>query len=59
MRTQGDIRLDSGVPRSWLRGRSPVLPRSKFIAKWQGDGGLYAVDPGGDLHVSLEGLAGH
>jgi hypothetical protein len=26
MRSQGDIRLNSGVPLSWLRGRNPVLP---------------------------------
>ena len=59
VRTQGDIRLDSGVPLSWLRGRSPVMSRRKFEQKWQGDGGVYAVDPGGELHVSLAGLAGH
>jgi hypothetical protein len=59
VRTQGDIRLDSGVPLSWLRGRSPVMSRRKFEKKWQGDGGVYAVDPGGELHVSLAGLAGH
>jgi hypothetical protein len=34
-RPQGDIRLKSGVPQSWLRGRSPVLSAAKFTAKWQ------------------------
>jgi hypothetical protein len=42
-RTQGDIRLNSGVPLSWLKGRSPVLSPAKFAAKWQSSGVLYAL----------------
>ena len=42
-RTQGDIRLNSGVPLSWLRGRSPVLSPAKFTAKWQRSGVLYTL----------------
>ena len=41
LRTQGDIRLNSGVPLSWLRGRNPVMSQEKFAAKWQGSGVLY------------------
>ena len=32
-RTLGDIGLNSGVPLSWLKGRSPVLSAAKFAAK--------------------------
>ena len=45
-RTQGDIRLNSGVPLSWLKGRSPVLSPAKFAAKWQSSGVLYALVDG-------------
>ena len=45
-RTQGDIRLNSGVPLSWLRGRSPVLSAAKFAAKWQASGVLYTLVDG-------------
>ena len=41
----GDIRLNSGVPLSWLRGRNPVLPE-RFDAKWQQQGVLYTVAGG-------------
>lgn len=40
-RTQADIRLNSGVPLSWLRGRNPVMSREKFTARWQARGVLY------------------
>jgi hypothetical protein len=46
MRSQGDIRLNSGVPMSWLRGRNPVLPPERFDAKWQQQGLLYTVAGG-------------
>ena len=58
-RTQGDIRLDSGVPLSWLRGRSPVMSRDRFNAKWLAEGAVYIVEEGGGLLVSLPHLAGH
>lgn len=45
-RTQGDIRLNSGVPLSWLRGRSPVLSEAKFAARWQRCGVLYRLVSG-------------
>src|SRR5512147_570156 len=44
-RTQGDIRINSGVPLSWLRGRNPVMSAERFFfffeverfrAKWRG-----------------------
>jgi hypothetical protein len=57
-RTQGDIRLDSGVPLSWLRGRSPVLSRDRFNAKWLAEGAVYVVEEGGGLLVSLPHLVG-
>jgi hypothetical protein len=46
LRSQGDIRLNSGVPLSWLRGRNPVLSPERFDAKWQQQGVLYAVADG-------------
>jgi hypothetical protein len=53
--TRGDIRIDSGVPLSWLRGRSPVLSREGFNSKWGVEGGVYAVVDS-DLHVCLQHL---
>ena len=53
MRVQGDVRVDSGVPLSWLRGRSPVLRRERFEAKWQAVGVLYAIDPVAGLRLCL------
>ena len=47
------IRLNSGVPLSWLRGRSPVLSESRFAAKWQGSGVLYDVTAEGSVRVCL------
>ncbi len=52
-RTQGDIRANSGVPLSWLRGRSPDMPSGKFVAKWRGDGVLYTVDDDGAIRLCL------
>ena len=52
-RSQGDIRLDSGVPLSWLRGRSPVLSQQKFAARWQANGVLYTVVEGEGPRVCL------
>ena len=43
---RGSIRLNSGVPLSWLRGRNPVLPSERFDAKWQQQGVLYTVAGG-------------
>ena len=45
-RTQGDIRLNSGVPLSWLKGCNPVLPQEKFAAKWRPEGVLYRLGEG-------------
>jgi len=45
-RTQGDIRLNSGVPLSWLRGRNPHLSAAKFAARWQARGVLYELVDG-------------
>jgi hypothetical protein len=42
-RSQRDIRQDSGVPLSWLRGRSPLLPPQQFAVRWQASGVLYTV----------------
>ena len=42
-RTQGDIRINSGVPLSWLKGRNPVMPQHKFAARWQGSGVLWVL----------------
>ena len=52
-RTQGDIRVNSGVPLSWLRGRNPTLPMEKFTAKWRTAGVLYTVSDEGVLRVCL------
>lgn len=52
-RTLGDIRSNSGVPLSWLRGRDPVLARAKFEAKWRGSGMLYTVSDEGTLSLCL------
>jgi hypothetical protein len=45
-RTQGDIRLNSGVPLSWLKGCNPVLSQDRFAAKWRAEGVLYRVVEG-------------
>jgi hypothetical protein len=52
-RTQGDIRVDSGVPMSWLRGRSPVMLPERFVAKWRPAGLLYTVEADGGIRLSL------
>jgi hypothetical protein len=52
-RTQGDIRVDSGVPMSWLRGRSPVIPPERFVAKWRPAGLLYTVGADGGVGLCL------
>lgn len=52
-RTQGDIRVNSGVPLSWLRGRNPTMPMEKFTAKWRTAGVLYTVSDEGVLRVCL------
>jgi hypothetical protein len=52
-RVQGDVRVDSGVPLSWLRGRSPVLRQERFEAKWQTVGVLYAADPVAGVRLCL------
>jgi hypothetical protein len=56
-RTHGDIRINSGVPLLWLRGRSPVMSSERFRAKWRGEGVLYAVADG-SLQVCLPRLPG-
>ncbi len=52
-RTQRDIRVDSGVPMSWLRGRSPVIQPERFVAKWRPAGLLYSVGREGDVDLRL------
>jgi hypothetical protein len=52
-RTQGDIRVDSGVPMSWLRGRSPVILPERFVAKWRPAGLLYTVGDDGGIRLNL------
>jgi hypothetical protein len=56
LRVQGDIRLDCGVPLSWLRGRNPVMSAEKFEAKWQQQGELYAAVEGGGVRLLLQDL---
>jgi hypothetical protein len=51
-----DIRIDSGVPLSWLRGRSPVLSIRRFVSRWGVAGGGVYVVVDGDLHVTLQSL---
>jgi hypothetical protein len=55
LRTQGDIRLDCGVPMSWLRGRDPVMSAAKFEARWQRQGLLYTVVAGVGARLVLPG----
>ena len=45
-RTQGDIRVDSGVPLSWLKGCDPRLSQQQFAAKWQQAGVWYVLVDG-------------
>jgi hypothetical protein len=57
-RVEVDIRVGSGIPLSWLGGRSPVISRDDFKRKWAG---LYRVTrEGADrrmvLAVSTAGL---
>lgn len=52
-RTRGDIRVDSGVPLSWLRGRNPTMDADRFAAKWQSRGVLYDVTAEGSVRVCL------
>jgi hypothetical protein len=52
-RTRGDIRANSGVPLSWLRGRNPMLSSDRFVAKWRGSGVLYTVSDDGVLTVCI------
>jgi hypothetical protein len=56
LRTRGDIRLDCGVPMSWLRGRDPLLSIAKFEAIWQQQGVLYAAAEDGSIRLVLPGL---
>jgi hypothetical protein len=56
LRTRGDIRLNCGVPMSWLRGRDPVLSLAKFEAKWQQQGVLYVPTEGDGVCLVLPGL---
>jgi hypothetical protein len=55
LRLQGDIRLDCGVPMSWLRGRDPVMSAGKFEARWQRQGLLYTVADGQGARLVLPG----
>ena len=58
LRTQGDIRLNSGVPMSWLRGRNPVLQPERFEAKWQRPGVLYRLEEDQGPRLVLPGVEG-
>ena len=44
LRVDCDIREGSGMPGSWLRGPSPEVSRSSFVARW---GDLVEVPPSG------------
>jgi hypothetical protein len=35
-RMDRDVRVDSGIPMSWLRGPSPVIRGAAFRRRWQG-----------------------
>lgn len=52
-RVRDDIRLDAGVPLSWLRGRSPCMAPERFTAKWQPAGVLYTLGEDGKPRVCL------
>jgi hypothetical protein len=45
-RTQGDVRVSSGVPLDWLKGCNPRLTQQQFAAKWQRQGVLYRLVEG-------------
>jgi exonuclease III len=45
-RTQGDIRVNSGVPLGWLKGCNPIMSQQQFEAKWQRAGVLYVMVDG-------------
>jgi hypothetical protein len=45
-RTQGDIRVNSGVPLDWLKGCDPRLSQQQFATKWQQAGVLYVLVDG-------------
>ena len=52
-RTQGDIRLNSGVPLSWLKGCNPVMSQDQFAANWRAEGVLYRVMEGQGAHLCI------
>lgn len=47
-RCEGDVRLASGVPLSWLAGRQPVLSPEEFRARWCAGGVLAGLTPAGN-----------
>jgi hypothetical protein len=50
-RVEVDVRVGSGIPLSWLGGRSPVICLEDFQRKWAG---LYRVSrDGADRHIGL------
>ena len=57
LRTQGDVRVNSGVPLSWLLGRDPVLQPGRFEAKWQRPGVLYRLEAGQGPRLVLPGAS--
>ena len=57
LRTQGDVRVNSGVPLSWLLGRDPVLQPGRFEAKWQRPGVLYRLEDGQGPRLVLPGAS--
>jgi hypothetical protein len=56
-RTQGDIRVNSGVPLDWLKGCNPRLSQQQFAAKWQRAGALYVLVDGEGPRVCVPHLS--
>lgn len=51
--SKGDIRLNFGVPLSWLKGCNPVLSQDQFAARWQTERVLYRVAEGQGARLSI------
>ena len=64
-RVQGDVRVQAGVPLSWLRGRRPAMELAEFQQVWCGRGviAVAGVDAEGrrrlDLRLRLSTVPGH
>ena len=55
LRVDCDIRDRSGLPRAWLQGPSPEIPRRSFVSRWTGLVDLTGPGPP-SLTVTLAGL---